>query len=64
MPNEGISFNMMGTDRDNDANGNMPCNAGEPHTSGNHFTFTYTNSGDGDNPYSPYGFDTNTYYTE
>ena len=28
------------------------------------FTYTYTNNGDATNPYSPYGFDTNTFYTE
>ena len=64
MPNEGISFNSLTTARENDTNGNAPYNAGEPVTSGNNFTFTYTNNGNADNPYSPYGFDTNTFYTE
>ena len=64
MPNEGISFHMMTTARENDGNGNAPFNAGEPVTSGNNFKYTYTNNGDAGNPYSPYGFDTNTFYTE
>ena len=64
MPNEGISFNMLTTARDNDAAGNAPYNTGEPDTSNNNFTFTFTNNGDASNPYSPYGFDTNTFYTE
>ena len=62
--NQGVSFNMMNTARDNDANGNAPYNAGEPDTSADNFTFTYTNGDDVRNPYSPYGFDTNTFYTE
>ena len=64
MPNEGISFNMLTTARDNDGAGNAPYNAGEPDTSNNNFTFTFTNNSDASNPYSPFGYDTNTYYTE
>ena len=64
MPNEGNSFNMMSIARTLDAHGNAPYNAGEPNTADNHFTYTCTNDGEGGNPYSPYGFDTNTWYTE
>ena len=64
MPNEGISMQMLTTARSNDANGNAPYNAGEPKTDDNTFLFTYTNNGDTGNPYSPYGIDTNTYFTE
>ena len=64
MSDEGISFNMMTTEQSLDAAGNAPYNAGEPVTSDHNFTYTYTNNGDATNPYSPYGFDTNTFYTE
>eukprot|EP00750_Incisomonas_marina_P008973 INCI15757.2.p1 GENE.INCI15757.2~~INCI15757.2.p1 ORF type:complete len:124 (+),score=3.65 INCI15757.2:145-516(+) len=61
MPNEGMSLNTMTTYRNNDGNGNAPYNAGEPVTSDNNYTFTYTNNGDATNPCSPFGFDTNTF---
>ena len=64
MPGEAISMHMLTTARSNDANGNAPYNAGEPKTDANNFTFTCTSNGDATNPYSPYGFDTNTYFTE
>ena len=64
MPNEGISFNMMSMSRTLDGDGNAPYNAGEPITSNHHFTYTYTNASDGGNPCTPFGFDTNTWYTE
>ena len=64
MANDGVSFNMLNTAKSNDANGNAPDNAGEPKTDANNFLFTYTNNSDDGNPYSPYGFDTNTFFTE
>ena len=64
MPDEGISMHMLTTSITKDADGNAPYNAGEPKTDANNFLFTYTYNGDEGNPCSPYGINTNTYFTE